>query len=96
MNVITLKDDLTFSTVSQLIAGMPNLLRNSGESCVIDLAQVQRTDSAGLAFLLELLRYAKSQGKTLQFHHLPNQLASLATFTRVDSLLPIALESLNG
>ena len=44
----------------------------------IDLAQVEQSDSSAVALLLAWLRYAKSTGKSIQFHNVPQQLLAVA------------------
>ena len=44
----------------------------------IDLAGVTRTDSAGLALLVEWMREASRQGGRIEFLNLPSQLRALA------------------
>lgn len=71
---------------------MPALLAQAdalAAAGLVDLSGVQRVDSAGLSFLLELLRRARSRQQTLRFVHAPAQLQGLAAFFRVDALLGI-------
>lgn len=96
MSVITLKNDLCFSTVTALVKEISDLLHHGGEPCIVDLSQVHRTDSAGLAFLLEFMRQAQSRGQPISFQHIPKQLMHLAEFSRVDALLPIQTEPMHG
>jgi phospholipid transport system transporter-binding protein len=57
-----------------------------GKELHIDLGEVSRSDSAGLALLVEWMRQAREQGIQLHFHHLPAQLLEIA---RVSDLLPL-------
>jgi len=90
-NTWRLSGELTFTTVggllSELTQKMP-LLDNGGanpEPQVIDLSDVTRTDSAGLALLIELRRQTKNTPTT--FRHMPAQMLSLATVSDVQDLL---------
>lgn len=71
-----LHGDLSFATV-------PGLYRAASRQwarqmpAVLDLAAVGRSDSAGLALLLEWLRQAQSSQTALHFAHIPDQLAKL-------------------
>jgi len=96
MSVIALHDDLTFATVAELSTHIHEMLETGGDHCVVDLAQVHRADSAGLAFLLELMRHADSHGQSIRFQNIPKQFVRLATFCGVDNLLPINGEHING
>ena len=56
----------------------------------IDLARVTRSDSAGLALLLELTRRARRSGGSLKLQNAPPQLRKLAAFFGLDELLQFA------
>jgi phospholipid transport system transporter-binding protein len=51
------------------------------------LSAVTHADSAGLALLLEWLRYGKLNNKPVRYQNLPAQLQSLAAISEVDTLL---------
>lgn len=77
-----LQGELTFKTVSHLLT---QVNQQNSLPAVLDLTDVQHTDSAGVAFLLELLRL--SGDKPLAFHHLPAQMQSIAQVSGVADLL---------
>ncbi len=54
-----------------------------GAELVIDLAQVERADSAGLALMIEWLKRAQVAGCRLQFANIP---AQVQTLIRVNGL----------
>jgi len=78
-----LSGDLTLSRIPALLSQAPVLAANA----VLDLAAVERTDSAGLAFLIELSRQAQQRGGALQFRNAPAQMQQLAQFFGVDAVL---------
>jgi len=78
--------ELNMVTVPALLQAMINQFPASGSEAHIDLAGVTRSDSAGLALLMEWLRLAKTRNMRLQFHNLPLQLREIA---RVSDLLPL-------
>jgi phospholipid transport system transporter-binding protein len=49
----------------------------AGAELVIDLAQVERADSAGLALMIEWLKCARVAGCRLQFANIPDQVQTL-------------------
>jgi phospholipid transport system transporter-binding protein len=53
----------------------------------VDLAGVQRADSAGLALLLEWALTARAAGRTVRYRNMPAALASLAGISEVSTLL---------
>jgi phospholipid transport system transporter-binding protein len=56
----------------------------------IDLAQVGRVDSAGLALLLEWSIVAREAGRSVNYRNLPAALLALAGISDVSDLLPAA------
>ena len=81
-----IEGELNMQTVPTLLQVMLSQLPASGSEAHIDLAGVTRSDSAGLALLVEWLRLAKAGDIRLQFHNLPPQLQEMA---RVSDLLPL-------
>ena len=55
----------------------------------IDLSQVQRSDSAGLALLIECLRQARQTGKSIRFFNMPTQMLAMARVSCLDQVLPL-------
>ena len=78
--------ELNMVTVPTLLQAIASQFPASGSEAHIDLAGVTRSDSAGLALLVEWLRLAKTRNIRLQFHNLPPQLRDIA---RVSDLLPL-------
>lgn len=56
----------------------------------IDLGEVSAADSCGLAVLLDWLRLASRQGRTLTIEKTPQGLRSLAELYGIDGLLNLA------
>ncbi len=56
----------------------------------IDLASVERVDSAALALLLHWQRNATARGQSLTYAHLPGRLRALIDLYDLDGVLPIA------
>ena len=55
----------------------------------IDFSQLQRVDTAGLAWVCKVFEQASSCQKSILFVNMPEQLIKLATLSGVDSFLPI-------
>jgi len=53
----------------------------------IDLAGVGRTDSAGLALLLEWVSWARNHSRTVRFRNIPQQILSMAQISEVEDML---------
>lgn len=57
------------------------------QPCVtLDLSGVTRTDSAGLAVMIEWMRAAKQQNGSIRFRNVPMQLRAIASATGVEHL----------
>ncbi|HHJ40236.1 MAG: hypothetical protein AXA67_06955 [Methylothermaceae bacteria B42] len=82
------ESDLTFFTAATLWKTSRKHLEKAPSSIVIDLSNVQRIDSAGLALLVEWLRMTKQFGKTLTYRQCPPQLDPIAQVYDLESLLP--------
>jgi phospholipid transport system transporter-binding protein len=67
--------------------GVEALAHAAGSKLEIDCRGVTRSDSAGLAVLLEWLAVAKRAGRSLRYTQLPEGLLSLARISEVDQLL---------
>lgn len=81
-----LSGTLSFTTVAGLLP-MGGALIREGRAGVIDLAQVDASDSAGLALLIEWLSIARSAGRKLRYENVPGPLLQLARLSDVERLL---------
>lgn len=77
---------LNFDTVVKLWDQSLPLFMNH-HSLDLDLSKVTESNSAGLSLLVEWLRYADKNKKTITFENLPPQLLSIAKISGVDGLL---------
>jgi len=80
---------LTFETVPALYQSSSSWFAGAGD-LIIDLAQVERTDSAGLALLIEWLRQARATKRTLRFTNIP---MPVQTLIRINGLQDVLLDS---
>ena len=71
---IKVQGPLTFTTVPDLFIESSNIIKSASETITIDLQDVSRADSAGLALLVEWLRAAGSHAR---FVNVPAQLHRL-------------------
>jgi phospholipid transport system transporter-binding protein len=79
--------DLSFTTVPAL-RGELDMKSADRPRISIDLAGVTRSDSAGLALLIEWLRESERLGKTITFLNMPAQMQSIARICGLDGILP--------
>lgn len=81
--------ELSFATAEQALEEGIRLFEHFQE-LDLDLAHIGRSDSAGLAVLIEWISRANRDGKEIHFRNLPQQLLALATISEVENLLPVA------
>lgn len=81
-NTWRLTGELTFATVGALL---DEFTQRAVPPQVVDLGDVTRTDSAGLALLIELVKQTKEA--PLTFCNMPAQMLNLATVSGVQDLL---------
>ena len=58
----------------------------STSDSVIQAKQVDKSDSSGIAFIIELLRLAHTYHKEVIFHQVPEQMLAIAKLSSVDEL----------
>ena len=86
---------LTFATVTRLLARSLELFSRA-EALDIDLDGVDHADSAGLALLVEWMRYARRRDLPLRFINMPPQMLAIARASSLDHVLPLVREPLAG
>jgi len=87
---VHISGDMTFTTTLQLYREFEGRLLGEGPELNVDLGQVDRVDSSGLALLLEWQAVAGQHKRTLHIINAPHTLMSLAKLCEADSLLDIS------
>lgn len=87
---IKVSGEMTFASVTGLLGQSREVFAQAGETIEVELGDVVRVDSAGLALLIEWMRRAHAEGKTIRFFSLPEQMQAIAAASDLDSILPIA------
>jgi phospholipid transport system transporter-binding protein len=85
---IKVAGELGFATVPALAARSAELFRDN-HNLIIDLQEVRRADSAGLALLIEWQRQAARRRCVLSFANTPAQLLAMARVSGVEQLLSL-------
>ncbi|MDH5357901.1 MAG: STAS domain-containing protein [Gammaproteobacteria bacterium] len=80
--------ELTFATVNNIL-GQAHTLFEPINTLDIDLTEVTRSDSAGLALLITWMRSAKNSNKKIVFHNIPSQMLAIANASGLVELLPL-------
>lgn len=94
---LALSGSLTLSTIPALARQGRRLLKamrsrsdgNEPVSVEIDLGEIERSSSAGIALLLDWVEQAGQDGIAIRFRRWPEALVRIATFSNVDHLLGI-------
>ncbi len=84
----SLHGDMSFATVGELLDRSEDLFDDYTE-LEIDLLNVTRTDSAGLALLLEWINWANHSVREIRFENIPEKIRCIARATEVEDLLHI-------
>jgi phospholipid transport system transporter-binding protein len=79
---LVVSGDLNFVTVPK-VWEQSLLLLTSLPELNFDLEKITFSNSAGLALLIEWMKYAKKSQKKIYFHHIPSQLSSIIKATGV-------------
>ncbi len=74
--------ELCFSTVDQLLVEFNQIVKDTPPK-IIDLSEVTHTDSAGLALLIEWLKF----DNLINFDNIPIQLLSIAAVSGLQDLI---------
>ena len=62
---------------------------HKGDAIVLDLVGIKDSDTAGLAWLLNLMRDSKEQNISFTVKNLPDTIAKLAKISDVDGFFPL-------
>jgi phospholipid transport system transporter-binding protein len=74
---------LTFATIDKQTLKSISFLRGAKE-ITLDLSCVSSTDSAGLALMIEWIKYSRHNRTQLSFKNVPEQLLNLAKLSGFD------------
>ena len=85
-NRLQVSGELSFKNVPELVLMSQKYFENS-DGLDVDLADVNRADSAGVALLIEWQRLAQKQKKSINFFNIPSQMMAIARLCGVDELL---------
>ncbi len=75
-----IKGELSFATINKSTLNALKFQRTTS-AITIDLQKISKIDSAGLALLIEWIKFARAQQTELQFTNIPGQLTALANLS---------------
>ncbi len=82
---------LNFKTVPELWKkNKLSLFTDETNTINIDLSQLERSDSSGLALLVEWYREAEQAGKKITFLNLPAKMYEIARISGLNEILPLS------
>lgn len=84
-----LRGVLDFDSVPGLSARGPELF-DEAETVEVDLAEVARADSAGVALLVEWMQQARRRGGEIRYLNIPSQMLAIARVSGLDHILPLS------
>lgn len=87
-SAMQLEGDLTFSTAPKAINAGLVLLRSAAPIKTLDFEGVQRMDSAGLAFVMAMLREAEKTARRLDMKNLPQNMQAVVSVYGLESVIP--------
>lgn len=58
---------------------------------IFDLSGVEKTDSAGLALLVEWMAWGEKHQKPIRFVNIPRQMMDIARVSGLDRILPVSM-----
>ena len=85
---LKLVGDLSFRSVPGLLETARDMIGEVAE-ITVDLAEVRRSDSAGVALLVEWMRDVRRQGKSITYLNIPSQMLAIARVSSLDTVLPL-------
>ena len=88
--MLRVSGELDAKTVPQLLIDSASLFQQAGVQISVDLAEVSRADSSGLALLIDWMRTARQNQQQLTFQRLPAQLLEMARVSGIEELLPLS------
>ncbi|MCF7971000.1 MAG: STAS domain-containing protein [Methylococcaceae bacterium] len=80
-----LKGNLIFNTINKAVLNTLDF-KQAPSSMTIDLHEVGEIDSAGLALLIEWIKFAQAHQKKLYFNNIPAQLTALAKLSYISEI----------
>ena len=82
----TLGGEVSFATAEKVLRASRDMFTSQSD-VEIDLSAVQKTDSAGLALLLEWISLARQSGNDIRFIDIPEKIHAIAQTAEIEELL---------
>ena len=86
---------LGFTEVTELLKSSKFLFNGQGD-LTFDLSAVEKSDSSGLALLVEWMSMAKKSSQGISFQGIPKQMLDIARVSGLDKVLPLVKSKPNN
>ena len=86
--IYVVEGELNMQSVPVISKKMFELMREK-QDFTLDLSAISRSDSAGVALLVEAMRFAKTNNLALSLLNLPQQMQDIAGISGLLDILPI-------
>ena len=80
---------LDLDSVPELLSAIEALTYDAS-AVAVDLREVERADSAGVALLVAWMRSARQAQRDIRFLNMPSQMLNIARVSGLDEILPLA------
>lgn len=80
---------LDANSVPGLLASIDAWLTAAADPLTVELSNVERADSAGVALLLEVQRRVRAAGRSVEFIDAPEQMRAIIGFCALEQVLPL-------
>lgn len=81
---------LTVDTVPQFVDKMTRMFEKNDPVQIIDLAGILKSDSSGVALLVEWMRQANRINTKIRFLNMPENMRAIVTVTGLRDILPLS------
>lgn len=88
--IYAVEGELNMQSVPVISKKMFELIRLEKQNFTLDLSSVSRSDSAGVALLVEAMQLAKTNNLELSLSNLPQQMQDIAGISGLLDILPIS------
>jgi ABC-type transporter Mla MlaB component len=86
--IAEVRGDCVMTTVSGILKQGQDFIVSAHQP-IFHLSKINLCDSASVALLLEWARYARGQGKTVQYLHLPERMYAMIRLSGLETVLRV-------
>ena len=87
--IYAIEGELNMQSVPAVSKQLFELMQKENQSLILDLSSVSRSDSAGVALLVEAMQLAKTNNLSLSLSNLPQQMKGIAEISGLLDIFPI-------